>query len=206
MDYSKWDTLVDSDEDSDGDKTITIINTNWGICKNSTKIMVWRDDKQSEKDYTKCIVCGTLKKDAKNKKMFKCRKCFSVAYCCKKHQEIDWKNHKNYCKYINEKKCGVMKLFRSSWQIYENRQEKGQPLFTTIWNGKTGCNIFRATFNKEGYFLIEPMNKENYSIELKKRFGEKAAKFEKLGAEWTERGGFHWCVVDDENMVSLARM
>lgn len=53
----------------------------------------------------KCETCGTTKEN-----VMYCKSCFSVAYCCKEHQKIHWKEHKETCKQM--KNTQVKSLFK----------------------------------------------------------------------------------------------
>ena len=41
--------------------------------------------------YMECLTCGSTKK------LLRCSRCKSAAYCTKEHQKLDWKRHKEFC-------------------------------------------------------------------------------------------------------------
>ena len=55
---------------------------------------LYQESKGSHKHLQKCRNCNKKKNDTK---LYSCKRCFSVKYCSKHCQKIDWKEHKLHC-------------------------------------------------------------------------------------------------------------
>eukprot|EP01084_Bolivina_argentea_P259033 436939_1 len=58
----------------------------------------------------RCSWCGI-----KMRSMSKCKQCKAIYYCCRKHQKLDWKTHREYCQYhsMTHAKYQLLAFFNS---------------------------------------------------------------------------------------------
>jgi len=106
LDYSKWDSLVDSDDDGVGRNRSESSNT------------IPQDDRRKNSEQTEetlsqalmlmpCHHCGKLKPRAELKK---CARCKAARYCSKECQKAAWKYHQRVCMPVSQASADAAKL------------------------------------------------------------------------------------------------